>query len=402
MSRESSLRSLRLPALPALVQATLLVVLLLFRPQAAGAKDEAPLPQGPRRLVLLLLGGGVRAGDVLDLSRMPTAAALAQEGVLADALPTPRANAYLALRDLLTGRQDEAEEPGRPPTVWPTLFEHLQEQGREQVRELGGPRGEDVWFVEADSVAGPGLASSTHPSYGPTLGARTARGDGAFGEPLKSFLEQMGRPLPVAEQVWPLLRRLRGVNRKVVGPFLPPDVDSGTLEAERVERAVLQELDRKAAFVKAANVGDEKATRAALTVLAVHRPRLLVLRLTGAEVGQQSVAAYFEALRQADQALARLRAAVAVDPALASGTAFAVATEMGRNAKPDASGRLGATEESPARRRALLVAAGPGFKKGSRPKGGGALQDIAPTLARWLGVSMTHATGRVWEECLGR
>ena len=398
MSRAPFLGSLPLPALAALARATLLVGLLLLRPQAASAKDEAPLPQGPRRLVLLVLGGGVRAGDVLDLSRMPTAAALAQEGVLADALPTRRANAYLALRDLLTGRQDEAEEPGRPRTAWPTLFEHVREQGR----ELGGARGEDVWFVEADSVAGPGLASSTHPSYGPTLGARTARGDGAFGEPLKSFLEQMGRPLPVAEQVWPLLRRLRGVNRKVVGPFLPEDVDSGTLEAERVERAVLEELDRKAAFVKAPNVGDEKATRAALTVLAVHRPRLLVLRLTGAEVGQQSVAAYFEALRQADLALARLRAAVAADPALASGTAFAVATEMGRNAKPDASGGLGATEESPARRRALLLAVGPGFKKGSRPKGGGALQDVAPTLARWLGASMAHATGRVWEECLVR
>ncbi len=384
--------------LPPLARAALLVGLFVGAPRASSAKDEAPLPQGPRRLVLLVLGGGVRAGDVLDASRMPTAAALAEEGLLADALPTPRANAYLALRDLLTGRQDEADEPGRPRTAWPTLFEHVQEHGREvAARSL-----EDVWFVEADAVAGPGLSSSTHPSYGPTLGARMARGDGAFGEPLKSFLEQMGRPLPVAEQVWPLLRRLRGVNRKAVGTFLPEGVDSGTLEAERVERAVLAELDRKATFVKAPSVGDEKATRAALTVLAVHRPRLLVLRLTGAEVGQQSVVAYFEALRQADQALARLRAAVAADPALASGTAFAVATEMGRNAKPDASGGLGATEESPSRRRALLLAAGPGFKKGSKPKGGGALADVAPTLARWLGASMPHATGRVWEECLVR
>jgi hypothetical protein len=384
--------------LAALARAALLVGLLVVSPLASSAKDEAPLPQGPRRLVLLVLGGGVRASDVLDASRMPTAAALAEEGLLADALPTPRANAYLALRDLLTGRHDEADEPGRPPTAWPTLFEHV----REQSREVRGARGEDVWFVESDAVAGPGLSSSTHPSYGPTLGALTARGDGAFGEPLKSFLEQMGRPLPVPEQVWPLLRRLRGVNRKAVGVFLPEGVDSGTPEAERVERAVLAELDRKAAFVKAASVGDEKATRAALTVLAVHRPRLLVLRLTGAEVGQQSVVAYYEALRQADQALGRLRAAVAADPALAGATSFAVATEMGRNAKPDASGGLGATEESPSRRRALLLATGPGFKKGSKPKGGGALEDVAPTLARWLGVSMPHATGRVCEECLAR
>jgi hypothetical protein len=192
------------------------------------------------------------------------------------------------------------------------------------------------------------------------------------------------------------------VNRKAVGPFLPDDVDSGSPEAERVERAVLQELDRKAAFLKVANPADEKATRTALTILAVHRPRLQVLRLTGAEVGQQSAEAYFESLRQADQALARLRVAIAADPLLASSTALAVATEMGRNAKPDASGGLGATEESPSRRRALLLAAGPGIKPDSKPKGGGTLPDVAPTLARWLGASMPHAAGRAWEECFTR
>jgi len=381
--------------LPALAFATLLSGAFGLSPRTLCGKDEPTVAPASRHLVLLLLGGGVRATDVLDASRMPTAAALAEQGLKADALPAPRSNAYLSLRDLLTGRADEAEEPGRPRTAWPTLFEHV----REQAADLASQRGDAVWFVEADSVDGPGLSCSTHVAYGPTLAARTVRGDGAFAEPLKGFLEQMGRPLPVPEHVWPLVRRLRGVNRKAVGPFLPDDVDSGSPEAERVERAVLQEIDRKAAFLKAANPADEKATRAALTILAVHRPRLLVVRLTGAEVGQQSAEAYFEALRQADQALARLRGAIAADPLLATTTALAVATEMGRNAKPDASGGLGATEESPSRRRALLVVAGPGIRPGAKPKGGGALQDVAPTLARWLGASMPHAAGRVWEEC---
>jgi hypothetical protein len=355
------------------------------------AKDPAPAA-GPTHVVALVLGGGVRASDVLDPTRMPQVAAFAAQGLKADALPTQRPSAWLSLRDLLTGREDEPEAPGRPQTANPTLFE--------VVRLQPGVPAEAVWLVDAGSTGEPGLQASTHPAYGASLAASVAPPEGALAAPLAAFLEQMGRPLPVPDHVWPLLRRLRDVNRRSVGPFLPESIERGLADAERVERAVLRELDRKATFVKAAQPADEKAVRAALTVLAVHRPRLLVVRVTGAQSAHQSQEAYFAALRQADDAFARLGAAVTADPVLAPRTVLAVLTEGGRNAKPDANGGLGATEESPARRHALALMAGPGVKPGSRPKGAARLADVAPTLARLLGGRFPPGSGRAWEECL--
>lgn len=362
---------------------------------APPARDGAPAREpGPRRVVLLVLGGGVRAGDLLERDLMPGVAAHAAAGLRAEGLPAARETAWLCLRDLLTGREDEPAAPGRPGSVHPTLFEVLRAQP--------GVRAQDAWLVDASAGEEPGLEASSHPGYGPTLAACTAGGAGSFGTPLAPFLEQVGRPLPVEEPVWPLLRRLREVNRQAAGPFLPPELAAGLAESERIERAVLAEIDRKAAFIKAASVADEQATRAALTVLGVHRPRLLVLRLVGAEAGQQGLAAYEEALRQADQAFQRLRAAVAADPVLASSTVLGVATETGRNARPDASGALGMDEAGPARRMAACVLAGPGIKAGCRPKAGARLADIAPTLARLLGCELPGAQGRAWEECLPR
>jgi hypothetical protein len=356
------------------------------RGQAEGA------PAAGRRLVLLILGGGVRASDVLDGATMPQVKALAAEGCVVDRIASPRENAYLACRDLLTGSGDQPGGAGRPPPGRPTLFERL--------RASPGARAEDAWLVSAAGEADLPLAASTYAGFGPSLGARVARGDGAFGEPLKTFLEAHGRPLPVAEQVWPLLRRLREVNRRAAGQFLPDDLDAGTASAERVERAVLRELDRKAALVKAPSPADERALRAALTLIAVHRPRLLVVRLTGAEAGQQSEAAYLEALRHADRGLERLRAAVREDPVAAAQTSFAVVTECGRNAKADAAGALFADEESDARRHAVLVAAGPGWKPGARVKGARALVDVGATLGRWLGLDAAGPGARVWDALL--
>lgn len=385
-----------------LMRRLLLPALLLAWCAGGGAARAAPPARDvaaareavPRRVVLLVLGGGVRASDLLSRDLMPGVAAHAAAGLRAEGLPTTRPTAWLCLRDLLTGREDEPAAPGRPGTVHPTLFEVLRAQP--------GVRAEEAWLVDASAGEEPGLASSSHPGYGPTLAARTAPGDGSFGAPLAAFLEQVGRPLPVDDAVWPLLRRLREVNRQAAGPFLPQELSDSLAEGERIERAVLAELDRKAAFIKEASVADEKATRAALTVLGVHRPRLLVLRLVGAEAGQQGLAAYEQALRQADRAFQRVRAAIASDPALAASTVLGVATETGRNARPGPDGTLGMDEESPARRQAALLLAGPGLKAGCRPKAPARPSDVAPTLARLLGVVLPGAQGRAWEECLPR
>lgn len=383
--RHAALHRFRGPSL-----ALLLALPLAVLPSPALWAKE-PAPAAPQHVVVLLVGGGVRARDLLD-ARMTAVKALAGQGSAVEGVATPRRNAWLATLDLLTGRTDGPETEGRQRPAHPTLFEHLRSQP--------AMRAEDVWLC----VGAPGdderLGASSDPAYGPSVGARVASGLGALGEPLKGFLEDLGRPLPVPEGVWPLLRRLRALNRETAGPFLPDEVDAGTAEAERVERAVLTELDRRALLVKAPSVEDERALRAALTVLAVHRPRLLVVRLTGAQAGLESQARYEEALLAADRGLERLRAAVEADPRLQGRTAFVVATDIGRNAKAGASGGLGVDDDSVDRRTAVVVLAGPGVKVGGRVKGPRTLADVAPTLGRLLGVALPGVTGRAWDEVL--
>lgn len=358
----------------------------------SSAKGGAALPPaGPPRVVLVLAGGGVRARDLLDGARHPALKALAADGVTVTEVATPRRTPWLAACDLLTGRGDAPDQDGKPRPAAPTLFEHLR---------AAGAAPEQVWFVCGPPGDDERLAWSEQPGYGASVGARVAAGLGAFGEPLRSFLDDVGRPLPVPDSVWPLLRRLRAQNRGTAGAFLPDDVDAGTPEAERVERAVLAELDRRSQLVRAESVEDERALRAALTVLAVERPRLLVVRLTGAEAAVESVARYEAVLAEWDRGLARLRAAVAADPVLAASTTVVLASETGRNARPNAQGGLPADDDSPDRRTAVVLLAGPGVKPGASVKGPRTLAEVGPTLARLLGVPFPTASARSWDEIL--
>jgi hypothetical protein len=368
------------------------IVALLGAVGGPDARAADPPLAAPEHVVLVIVGGGVRAKDLLDGALLPAVKALAAEGTTVDAVASPKDNPWLAARDLLTGRSDEPDAPGKPVPAHPTVFEFL--------RAAGKTPAEQVWFVSPAGGDDLALAASTHAAFGPALGARTAHGDGAFGEPMKAFLDDLGRPVPVPETVWPLLRRLRGLNRDAAGPFLPDDVDAGSVAAERVERAVLTELDRRSLLVKGANPADQRALRAAHTLLVVHRPRLLVVRLTVGESAQESVAAYQAALRVADQGVERLRAAVLADPLLAARTAFVVATDTGRNAKPSARGTLDADDESPERRTAVVVLGGAGIRPGGKVKGARALVDVVPTLGRLLGVPTPGVTGRAWDEVL--
>jgi hypothetical protein len=162
-----------------------------------------------------------------------------------------------------------------------------------------------------------------------------------------------------------------------------------------VERALLAELDRATLVASGAAPEDDRAVRAAITVLRVHRPTLCVVRLGAAHRGQAGLEAYRQALRADDAAIARLRDAVESDAALKGRTTFWVVADTGRNAAPDAEGRLAADDDSPDRREVALVAEGPGIRRGARVKGERAVADVAPTIARLLGAAMPEAAGRV-------
>jgi hypothetical protein len=177
-------------------------------------------------------------------------------------------------------------------------------------------------------------------------------------------------------------------------------VDAGLPEAERVERALLAELDRKATLVRGPAPDDERAVRAALTLLAAHRPVLLVVRLGGAQAAQAGMDRYREVLRANDAGIAALRAAVQAEPGLDASTTFGVVSETGRNATPNERGGLDADDESRERVEVALVAEGPGVKKGARAKGDRRLEDVVPTLARLLGLPAPLAEGKPLEGIL--
>ena len=380
--------------LPALVLLILLILLATLAPPPAevvargGKAAGGAGPAFPRHVVLVVLGGGVRTADLRDVDLMPNLVALAAEGRLVDDVVSGAPDAYAAAARILTGRADAVDGAAKSRPRWPTIAERVRAE-----RDLPA---EKVWFVSFEGGDRLHLAWSDHPEHGAVVGPSTTYGHGPFGQPLRPFLEVLGRPLPMEPEAWTLLRGLRGISREAASIWLPASVDAGLPRSEGVERALLRELDRKALLNTSPGPRDEEAIRAALTVLEVHRPVLTVVLLGEAEQAQASYAAYRAVLGAADAGLGRLRAAVAADSEMAGATTFVVVPDRGRNEAPDAKGRLGADDASKGRGRVAAVLAGPGLARRPGRLGPRALEDLAPTIGHLLGVAVPDATGTAW------
>lgn len=356
---------------------------------ARGGRNAKPKPPAfPSHVVLVILGGGVRPDDMRDAELMPTLAAMADEGRYVTKVVSGAADAYAASARILTGRSEIVDPAAKQRPAWPTLGEYARVG-----LDLPATR---TWFVSFEGGDRLHLAHSTHEQYGEVVAPSTTFGQGPFAQPLESFLEVLGRPLPQDPAAWAKVRRLRLVSREAVSIWLPREVDAGLPRAERVERALLKELDRKALLNRGPNPRDEQAFRAALTVLAVHRPVLTVVLLGEAEQGQASYEAYRRVLAANDGGLRRLRAAVAADPAMAHATTFVVVADRARAAKPDAEGRLPEAPDTKAGRITGVVVHGPGLARRPKSAGPRALEDLVPTLGHLLGFETPHATGTAW------
>lgn len=369
---------------------------------AVPASPEPPRPPAARceRVVLVVLGGGVRSQEMLrrpDL--VPTLAAIRAAGFGSDGWTAGGADPTDATKAILCGRTVPVATPGRVRPAWPTLLECVRKD-----RALGP---DAAWFASFADGEALDLGSSDHPDFGPSFWPRLAYGEGPFGEPLRGLFRLFGRPNPTTERTWAHLATLRAVTAKAssargigAGPAALP-------EALRLERALLEEVDRRAADLGGAAPLDARAVRAGITVLRVFRPTLLVIRLGQADAGRASVAAYEEVLRRNDAEIGRLRATIAADPVLARSTALVVTADLGRDARPNAEGGYGRTDGSPEQTTVAVVGEGPGLARGATPRGPHATKDLAPTLARLLGAAMPAAVGDpaagvVREELLSR
>ena len=369
-----------------------LLALLVVSPRTldarGGKKAKVKLAAFPKHVVLVILGGGIRPDDMRDAELMPTLAAMADEGRYVTKVASGAKDAYGAAARILTGRSEVVDAAAKPRPAWPTVVEYAR-------TGLDLPPTK-AWFVSFEGGDRLNLAHSTHAQYGSVRAPSVTFGMGPFAQPLESFLENLGRPLPQDPKAWAKVRRLRGISREAVSIWLPRSVDAGTPRAERVERALLRELDRKALLNRGPNPRDEQAIRAALTVLAVHRPVLTVVLLGEAEQGQASFADYRAVLGAGDKGLARLRKAVADDPVLAPNTTFVVVADRARAEKPDAEGRLPEAPDTKAGRITGVVLHGPGLARRPKHKGPRALEDLCPTIGHLLGFETPHATGSAW------
>jgi hypothetical protein len=362
-----------------------------------GARDLRPATAAPpahaERVVLVVFGGGVRAKEFLGRPDLcPTVRAIGAAGSASDGWASAGSDPTDATKGILIGRTVPVVTPGRVRPGQPTLFECARRGLR-----LGEGR---IWFASYADGEALDLARSDHADYGEALAPSLAVGEGPFGERLRGLFRLFGRPNPTKDKTWTLLRDLRRATAQASA--VPGVDDAGTDEGMRLERALLEEVDRRAADIGGAAALDARAMRAGITVLRLFRPTLLVIRLGQADVGSEGLAAYEEVLRRDDQELARLRAEIAGDPALRATTTLIVMTDLGRDAKLNAAGGYGRADGSLEATTCAVVAEGPGVKKGAIPKAPRDVRDVAPSIAKLLGFEMPLAEGRAREDWVGR
>lgn len=338
--------------------ASLLLLLLVAVGVPAGAEE----PGRVDHVVLVMLGGGVTAADMTDEARMPW---LADTASVQLALSSEATRPHAGAIELLTGHPEPRSGGGHPRPERPTLME--------RVREQGDLPAEQTWFVSYDSGDALVLAHSTDPAFGRAVSPAVCTAEGAFGAPLAPLLETLGRPVPTPDATWGLLRglRVRGAGR--LGARLPETVDAAQPDAERVERALLAEIDRRAALVRGPVARDVRALGAAGTVLAVHRPALIVVRLGDLTLARED-AVRPPLLAAEDAALAALHRVIERETGSARRTVLLV---VGEPYHPG--GREG-------RAAATVGLAVVGERLRGPRSGKGRLVDVAPTVLSLLGL----------------
>jgi hypothetical protein len=361
-----------------------LAAALALRVGAPGPAAEAA--GASERVVLVILGGGVRAKEMLDRpDLMPTIRKIATAGFSSRGWRTTATDHGPALRAILTGRAPPGAPPPPDAPLPPTFLEAARE-GLALERE-------QVWFVThaPEDPAGDDPSLSSGDEHAPAV----ATGEGPFGEPLRPLFDLFGRPTATSPRAFDLLGGLRALSP---GPVPPSPAQAR--ESARLEAALLEEVDRRAP-VSGPNALDARALRAARTVLRVHRPRLLVVHLGQADVGHTDLFAHWEVLRRNDAGIGLLRETIASDPAL-SGTALLVTADLGRNAKQNAAGGYDHDDGSDDATTVAVVGEGAGIRRGAILSAPLDVRDLAPTIGRLLGFPTPHAEGRARTEIVSR
>jgi arylsulfatase A-like enzyme len=126
------------------------------------------------------------------------------------------------------------------------------------------------------------------------------------------------------------------------------------------------------------------------------RPRVVVCRQAGHDVGHQSYEQYLAAVRSTDDAIGRVFDWISGDPDFASKTAIVIRPEFGRDDEVNQHGQLHHSYGFYYTHRVASIFWGPDFNRGVDRTTIINARDMAPTLAKLFGVDAIHAEGRAF------
>jgi hypothetical protein len=352
------------------------------RSAIAGGHDPEPAPgKKTRHLVFVALAGGVRTKETfLAPENVPNLMKLAEQGVLATRVRTRNVGHYGALLSLFTGCVEVMGIRENTRGKNPTLFEYLR-----RAKHWGA---EKVWLSTAGGPQQANLSYSLDARYGKKYEASVIDSEGVFNQEFKTILDRFGRPRPASEK------------EEAAVQSLHETMGETSSEAARIEKFIMDEINKQTAKVTGPGARDAKAIRLATTILQVFRPPVIGIALQNADVAHGSYNGYVEVIRRNDEELGRLVQAIQRDPELKDSTSIIVCPEFGRDRDLNQRNGLDHGDNSDELLKIAMVAAGPDWKKGKKLEREVDWVDLCPTVCNLFGVKPESAEGRGIAELL--
>lgn len=343
------------------------------------AAPEQPAGIKTKHLVFVALAGGVRSKEtILAPDNVPNLMQLGQRGVIVPRVRTRNVGHYGALLSLFTGCVEVMGIRENSRGKNPTLFEYLRKSGK--------LRAEQVWLSTAGGPQQANLAYSTDGRYGADYQASLIDSEGLFNQEFKGVLERFGRPKDGGAKEDEAVAALHGAMGEKPG------------EAARVEKFIMDEINKQTSRLGGPGARDAKAMRLGTTILQVFKPAVMGVALQNADVAHGSFNSYVEVIRRNDDELGRLVQAIDRDPELKDSTTVIVCPEFGRDKDLNQRNGLDHGDNSDELLKISMVAYGPDFKRGKTLAGEMDWIDITPTVCAMFGAKAEGAEGKVAKE----
>ena len=301
----------------------------------------------------------------------------------------------------MTGRYVGYDVNFNSNAQYPTVFEYY----RKHNSPLNSAT--NAWWVSDHLGENENLAFSTSPDYGPQYGAN-------FFSPLNVFTYGNYKPIDLCRTFNVPQRQKIGalrdyLDQSFVAPAVPLSEHVYNNESDRVLMenfcSSLAARQRSNQLWDPWNLGsgmnsDMLNLFFAEEIIKSFSPELLVVNMTGVDVGHGNFTAYCNNLRKADYAVGHLWNTIQNTPGMANDTVMIVVPEIGRNLDHnsivDAYGRYGIDHSDAMSKEIFCLIAGPAGKVAQDTvitSVTGESVDIVPTVAHILGFHPDIPTG---------